>query len=230
MPDKIKRYPYKHQSYRQDRQTINDKLSIDWSKYITTDGFKHFFQGNPLLSVSTLLSGLNSVKFAKIPDQALNTAQMVGSQLMEWLEHIHTNKLKYSEVEKLNFQSEQIKQMVLKVFEFLALNDFKILEVEKMLCNGFVYGYADLVVYDKVMKSPAIIEIKTRSNNDLQNTDIVQVATYGRMIHNQNFPVWVLIINKKTFNISFHRVRLNHKVIKAANGFISAFLDKKYCI
>lgn len=212
------------------QKEVKRKLKLNWENSLTYNGEKFFFNNVPLLSVSTLLKGLNSVRFAVVPKSILETAQQEGQAVTEWLQYIHENEVRYEQAEQLDYSSEKVKQMVLSVFRYLAANDLRIMYVEKHISNGRIHGFIDLVVMDKKRCLVTLLEIKTRGNNEVYDSDILQLATYGRMLSKEYLPCYILIVNKRTFEVTTKQVKLNAKQVGVANKFIKMFLNDNYLI
>lgn len=218
----------KHLHYGQ--QQAKKALEIDWDKHIKVKNDQSFFNNKCLLSVSTLLSGLNKVKFANVPAQYLEMAAQDGKDVMVYLEYLWKEHVTYDIALKLEYPNPKIKSMVLAIYKFLADNRFKVIAFEKHISNGFWHGYIDLVVRDLDRQLTSLIEVKTRNKSEVYDTDRLQVAVYGRMLTKKGLPLWVLVINKNNMQITFEQVRLDTKLITIANQFISKFLSKDYQI
>lgn len=147
-----------------------------------------------LLSYSTWMSTFNKIKFDGIPTQILETAANDGKAVMFWLEYIYTNRIK--DIDKLNYESQKIQEMVFGVIQLLIEKKWRIIAVEKHITNGYWHGYIDLIVKD-ASSLIHLIEIKTRTGYELRNTDILQLMVYKKIINSYG-DIYVMIIDKIT--------------------------------
>lgn len=156
-----------------------------------------------LKSFSSLVSPLNSEKFASIPKKNLIPAAEFGKNVMEYFEIEHT-------LGKDGMVLTEYEGKILKVVE--ALNGFfDVMGWEKIICEKYwvnisnkTHGFIDFIMYDKNKNENILIELKVRSKSDIGRFDRMQAAFYKSNFN--NIKSYVVCINKTTLKIEFEEI------------------------
>lgn len=176
------------------------RKAIRYNFLLTVDKEDHYYFNNKvLLSPSRLINLFSQYKFMNVPKEALKIAQNRGKRLMENLEYWFENQCEINEIPFLQGEREK----ALPIFEWLINNDAKVVAVEKFIHNGVYCGFVDMII--KMNSVYYVVEIKTRSKNEIYTTDRLQTWIYGRML--KNAPRILLIIDSS--NIVHHYFLIN---------------------
>lgn len=190
------------------------------NEIIEKDGV-HFLDKTPLLSWSTFSSWTSKLKLATVPNWVVENARNEGIQFMETLQDIYKKQIK--NFNDYQWPSDKIKYMILSFIDCLVMNQMKIIDVERHITNGYWHGYVDVIVERKIAntKHICIIEVKTRSDWTVRETDRLQVGVYGEIMGCNYSHCYVAIVNKNEFE-----TRLYKQVgLGAAMTQLDAFLE-----
>lgn len=225
-----KRKQITSQFHQRNNKNILAHLNRDIENSIVFNGNYHTYVNIPLLSVSSVLAPFMKVSMGNIPHNILEIAKVEGIETMKSLEYWFKNKIK--DTNNIDFLSEKVKLMFHSVLQCLLDNEMKVQEVEKHITNSYWHSYIDCIVRDKNYNL-AIIEIKTRSNDEIRETDILQVVTYARLIGANQ--AYIMICNKKTMVSKLHKINVyskqSNKLIRNVNEFIKMTgLDNNYLL
>lgn len=215
--------------YASNNKRINEVILTNYDELIDFNGEKHFYAKTPLLSVSSVLRPIFDIKLATIPSMTLETTRLEGQDLMRQLEHLW--KSKNSNIAQYDYMSERVRLMFYALVQCLSENRFKIKYVEKHVTDGKWHGYIDLIVREKANLNNALVEIKTRSDeNDLRDTDIAQIQAYANMIGARSCRKYVIIISRKSFKAKLYKVGYHEgaRRLKVINNYLETFGLEKY--
>lgn len=206
-------------------------LHTDFEKTMKFNGEKWFFGSRQLLSFSSFLKPLLDIKLGNIPEHILSETAVEGQDIMKWLEHLH--KTKDVKMSDYDFVSERSRLMFYSLIDLLKERNIIIKDVEKHVHNGYWHGYIDMIGYDRERNRYALIEIKTRSNHEIRNTDILQLLTYSSIVGDAYCTKYLITINRKDFSAKLHIINKNTFPIqhlrKCVNDYLNVLeMDKNY--
>ena len=209
---------------------IKKALATDYNELIDRTQYdKSFWKETKqlLLSPTRFLQIFSRVKMAKIPNNILEIAKVEGSEVMKSLEYIFNKKI--TNLDTVNFLSEKIKDMTMSIIQAFIDRKWKIKAMEKTISNGYWYGNVDCIVRDEHCNL-ALVEIKTRSSDEVRKTDIFQLMCYARMIGANN--LYLVVCNKKTMKTTIHRVVINKnkKMLSVVNTYLKYFELEEYVL
>lgn len=210
---KVHSNPKQHNS-----KQIKQVLNTVYDSWIIPHEERHIHKitNAVLLSPTRFLRTWTELSLFKIPNQVLEPLRVVGEQLMLCLEEMHSNKI--TDLSEINYLSIEVENMFRALVQFLIDNKMKIKAVEKHVTNGYWHCYVDLIV--SIPKDTIYVcEIKTRSNHDIRVSDKLQLAMNMLIMGDRVKYGYVIIINRKDYTVSKHRVRIieMQKLLSAIN-------------
>lgn len=219
-----------NQTTVKNNNNIKQALATDFDELIDRTQYEKAFWKETkqlLLSPTRFLHIASRVKMANIPNNILEVAKVEGVEVMKSLEYIYNNKI--NNLEQVNFLSDKIKNMTMSIIQAMIERKWKIKAIEKTISNGYWYGSVDCVVRDEHCNL-ALVEIKTRGNDEIRITDIIQLMIYGRTIGANN--LYLMICNKKTMETKVHRIVINKnkKALSIINTYLKLLELDKYCL
>lgn len=174
----------------------------------------------PLWSPSRVMRAFTESNLYLIPDNVLNKARNRGVNLMENLEYYHKNN---SNIANMNF-FEGDKEAFLAINQFIIKNNIKVLAVEKVIHNYCCMGIVDMII--KWKSKIYIVEIKTRTKNEIRESDLFQVRWYSNLLFKAPALIWILDkenqVHCYNFNLAPGKSEFN-KYIKTINKY--TYLD-----
>lgn len=177
----------------------------------------HFYFNNKvLLSPSRLLRVFNEYKYANVPKEVLKNAQNRGKRVMENLQYWFDNECHINEIPFLAGEREK----VLPIFEWLVNNNAQVVAIEKFIHNGSYCGFIDMII--KMNNIFYIVEIKTRSKNEIYINDRLQTYIYSKLL--DNCPRILMIID------SSNKIYVHHLLNKYDKRYFTnlKFFLKEY--
>lgn len=212
-------------------KTIKNVINENYEQFIEFNGERHYNTRSKcvLLSPTRFLKTWTDILIFKIPKQQLEIASTIGKQVMLCLEEAFNKQIK--DLDKINYLSEQIKEMFFSLMQFFIDNKWKIKAVEKHICNDTWHCFVDCIIRDE-FSILNFVEIKTRGNNDLRLTDKLQLAM-NMCIAGENVRCgYVLIINKNNYKITKHKVLIKDVklLLTYMNSWFRAMKLEKYML
>lgn len=208
--------PKPNYNHNHAKRNVLIKKVIHYNFLMTVTRDEHFYFNNkPLLSPSRLMKILNEYKYSNIPHNVLKIAQNRGKRLMENLQYWFENQCEINEIPFLEGEREKI----FPLFKWLIDNNAQVVAVEKFIHNGTFCGFIDLII--KMDRIFYIVEIKTRSNNELWITDRFQTYIYSKLLGNAQRLL--LIIDASNI---VHEYYLSNRIDKRYFTNMQQFLEE----
>ena len=194
---KTNMYQYKWLRNKPYKQMLN----IDYFDGCFKDLDHNIIENNKVLySISRITRGINDAKFYNVPKVHLDKAKQLGSELMSNFEYFKNNRPK--NINEMSFSCPEARIMFIDFINMFQANKIKIYEVEKFVKSGMFCGYLDMIA--SINGTFRIIEIKTRSENNLRDSDILQAHFYELLT---GLKTMLIIYNKKTRKFNFYQIR-----------------------
>ena len=183
-----------------DNKLVRTMLENDYEAGVTKINNVSCYNKKPLMSVSRVFKGLSEYQLAKVPDYILDPLAQQGKNLTINLKNFIESKKK--DIDLLDFENLKDRDLLENLLQWMITHELKVLAVEKCIRTENWIAYLDAII--KTGQRKFIMEIKLRSNNQVRKSDLLQAQTYEYMT---NIPVMILILNRNTYEITYHWVK-----------------------
>ncbi len=176
----------------------------------------HLWNGKKLFSISRLLKPVTEAKLIHVPPLTLQKARDLGTSLMTNLEYWWTNNIK--NIENMPMMTPDERTMFIDFVKFFKENRITIKAVEKFVRVGLWCGYIDVVA--RFNKWIVNLEIKTRSNLQVRDSDLIQANHYYNMT---GIPTILIIYDKNKREFALHKIFRQKKIKPSCQLCVSTF-------